>query len=152
MKILLAVVLFTSMTGFAQSLPQGEANLSVLLKNMKPILNEGEWVIHSVGRINEFKLEDVYCSVKEKEGITVVIKKNVADGKSIKYSTVFSWITLEVHSSLEAVGLTAAFSTALAKANISCNVIAGFYHDHIFVPKKDTQKAIEILTKLSESD
>jgi uncharacterized protein len=151
MKILLAVVLFTSMTGFAQSLPQGEANLSVLLKNMKPILNEGEWVIHSVGRINEFKLEDVYCSVKEKEGITV-IKKNVADGKSIKYSTVFSWITLEVHSSLEAVGLTAAFSTALAKANISCNVIAGFYHDHIFVPKKDTQKAIEILTKLSESD
>jgi hypothetical protein len=55
-----------------------------------------------------------------------------------------------VHSSLEATGLTAAFSTALSNANISCNVIAAYYHDHIFVSKEDSVKALEVLQQLSK--
>ena len=58
---------------------------------------------------------------------------------------IMSWITLSVHSSLEAVGLTAAFSKALSDKGISCNVVAAFYHDHIFFSKKDTEKAMQIL-------
>jgi hypothetical protein len=85
----------------------------------------------------------------EEEGITVIIKKEIADQLHIEYSFIASWITLAVHSSLEAVGLTAAFSNALAKNGISCNAVAAFYHDHIFVDKKDAEKAMNILHKLA---
>ena len=60
-------------------------------------------------------------------------------------------ITLTVHSSLEAVGLTAAFSAALTGAGISANVVAGYYHDHIFVPERDADRAIETLQALSRA-
>ena len=56
-----------------------------------------------------------------------------------------------VHSSLEAVGLTAAFALALAQQNISCNVIAGYYHDHIFVSDDDVQQALVILNNLGQA-
>ena len=68
---------------------------------------------------------------------------------SLSYSLVCAWITLTVHSSLEAVGLTAAVSRALAEENISCNVVAAYYHDHLFVPVGDGERAMEVLLALS---
>jgi hypothetical protein len=59
---------------------------------------------------------------------------------------------LTVHSSLEAVGLTAAVSRALTDANISCNVVAAYYHDHIFVPVQDAKRAMETLVKLTKQE
>ena len=61
-----------------------------------------------------------------------------------------SWITLNVVSDLQDVGLTAAFSNALAEEHISCNVIAGFNHDHIFIPKQDAEKALRTLIELPQ--
>src|SRR4051812_24274525 len=113
----------------------GEKDLQQLLKTLKPELNEGEYVFCMVEDNKKINLEDVVGTFKEKEGITLILKKEKADQLLLSYSYIALWITLTVHSSLEAVGLTAAFSSALSKQGISCNVIAGYYHDHIFVGK-----------------
>jgi uncharacterized protein len=128
----------------------GETNLKVLISSMKPRLNDGEFVFCSftTGLID---LSETIFYFKEKEGTTVVFPKKYADKMHYKYASVFSWITLEVHSSLEAVGLTAAFSQALAAENISCNVVAGYFHDHIFVPKSKRTAALTALQILSKS-
>lgn len=128
----------------------GEKNLDVLLKTIEPKLNEGDYVFVKTIQPKHFDLENVVMLFKEDEAITLIVKKEVADALQLQYHFIASWITLTVHSALDAVGLTAAFSTALSKNDISCNVVAAFYHDHIFVEKKDTKKALEILNKLSD--
>ena len=127
----------------------GERNLAVLLQQMDPELNTGEYVFCTIPYEVNSATGNVLFSFKEKEGLTVVVSRKDADTAGLHYSLVCSWITLRVHSSLEAVGLTAAFSTALAKAGISCNVVAAYYHDHIFVPVKDATKAMEVLKSCS---
>ncbi len=127
----------------------GETNLSVLLKEMDPFLNKGEYVFATLKDRNSIHRNDTICEFKEKEGTTVIIEKRKADTLNIKYEDVCAWITLNVNSALQAVGFTAKFSSELAKYNISCNVVAGYFHDHIFVSKKEAKKAIKILEDLS---
>lgn len=128
----------------------GEKNLEILLKTMKPKHNVGEFVFCEVEDLEKIKLNEIVMSFREEESITIITKIEIADKLNLKYSFIASWITLTIHSSLEAVGLTAAFSKALSENGISCNVVAAFYHDHIFVDKNDTEKAMEILNKFSE--
>jgi hypothetical protein len=127
----------------------GEINLKNLITHMQPVLNEGEYVFVSVANIDLIPRNMTICEIKEKEGVTIVLSKDHAIALRLTYDYIASWITLNVHSSLAAVGLTAAFSSELAKHHISCNVIAGYYHDHIFVDQKDAQKALNVLLKLT---
>ena len=129
----------------------GETNLSKLLANMEPVLLEEAFVFVSVGGEIPCKVEQIHAMFREKEGITLILKKHIADYLQLSYTLVTSCITLNVHSALEAVGLTAAFSRALAENDISCNVVAGYYHDHIFVQNKKAKAAMHVLENLSKT-
>ena len=126
-----------------------EKDLSRLLKEMDPLLNPGEYVFCCVDDMSSIDPIHVIGTFKETEGTTVILPRQKADELGVTYSFVAAWITLTVHSALEAVGLTAAFSAALAGEGISCNVVAGFYHDHIFVAVKDAERAMSALNILT---
>jgi hypothetical protein len=128
----------------------GEQDLNQLLKSMKPIHNPGQFVFCTLKDLTAININDTILLFKEAEGYTVILEKDKADNLKISYSFISSWITLTVHSSLAAVGLTAAFSNALSSAGISCNVVAAYYHDHIFVNSTEAEKAIKILNRFSK--
>ncbi len=128
----------------------GETDLTKLLQNMKPELHAGEYVFCLVDSMPRAAALAPLCMFQEKEGITVILPREQADRELLPYSMVCAWITLTVHSSLEAVGLTAAVSKALTESNISCNVVAAYYHDHLFVPIGDGQRAMEVFSSLTK--
>lgn len=130
----------------------GATNLSELLGKMNPILQEGKYVFVSVEGPPAIDFSDVLGTFKESEGTTLILEKKKADELQLNYDYIASWISLSVHSSLEAVGLTAAISRVLAEQDISCNVVAAYYHDHIFVPKKDAEKALKALIAITNPD
>ena len=92
-----------------------EKDLSLLLKQMSPELHEGAYVFVTLPQVDHIPRKDIVCEFKEKEGITLVLEKEVADQHALTYEFIASWITLTVHSSLEAVGLTAAFLACLSR-------------------------------------
>lgn len=126
-----------------------ETNLQKLLQSLQPEQNPGEFVFCQVKDLQQIEWAEVLMFFQEKEAVTLILKKETADRLSLSYPAIMSWITLTVYSSLTAVGLTAAFSNALAAKGISCNVVAAFNHDHIFVTQKDTERAMEALIQLS---
>jgi predicted N-acetyltransferase YhbS len=126
----------------------GEKNLQTLLATMHPVLRDGEYV-YVLWPHGKPLVPGIEAAVREAEGLTVVLPRGEADAHGLKYDFVAAWITLEVHSALEAVGLTAAVSRALTDARISCNVLAGFHHDHLLVPVADAARALEVLAELS---
>lgn len=129
----------------------GETSLGALLRSMNPELNEGEYVLCTVADSKRVEGIEVVGSFREREGLTVILERSQAQQLGLDCDYVMAWITLTVHSSLAAVGLTAAFASALGQAGISCNVVAGFYHDHLFVGKDDALKAMDTLRALATS-
>jgi hypothetical protein len=129
----------------------GVTNLNTLIREMKPELNAGEYVFCLTDARAHYMEANAICLFQEKEGITLILPKQKADQAQLPYSGIYAWITLTVHSSLEAVGLTAAVSQALTDENISCNIVAAYHHDHLFVPSKDAEKALDVLQKLAQS-
>ncbi|KZX63343.1 transporter [Vibrio sp. HI00D65] len=128
-------------------------DLDILLNSMSPELIEGDYIFCTVeGGLADYVHLNPIATFREKEGLTLVLTKEVATQTQLSFDGVFSMITLSVHSSLEAVGLTAAFATKLGSYGISANVIAGYYHDHIFVQKHKADQAMSALREFSEAN
>ncbi|MCO7629415.1 ACT domain-containing protein [Pseudomonas fluorescens] len=127
----------------------GETSLTTLLRSMSPQLNAGEYVFCTLRDDQLPSGVEIVGSFREQEGLTVILERSQAELAGFSFDYVAAWITLNVHSALEAVGLTAAFASALGKAGISCNVIAGYYHDHLFVGQADAERAMQVLRDLA---
>jgi len=123
-----------------------ERDLDRLLRAMDPVRRPGEFVF--VSRREPVPLPAV-ATVVEDEGISYVLARADADERGFAYDFVAAWITLMVHSALDAVGLTAAVAGALAEAGISCNVIAGAHHDHLLVPADRAEEALAVLGRVA---
>ena len=91
----------------------------------------------------------VAAVISEAGSDTVVATIERAEHEGWPIDFVAAWLTLDIHSALHAVGLTAAFSAALADAGIPCNVLAGFRHDHLLVPAEQRTDAVATLEALS---
>lgn len=125
---------------------QPVSDLEQLLASMQPELNDGAYVFSSVASDRDVSLLAPVATFREREGLTLIIDERTAlrEGLPVLYRA--AWITLTVHSDLQAVGLTAAVAEALTKASISCNVVAAAFHDHIFVP---VERAADALAQLA---
>ena len=128
----------------------GITDLNQLIAEMEPELQTGEFVFCTVaGNLNEYVELSPLASFTEKEGLTLVLQKSAAEEAELSFDGVFHQITLNVHSSLDAVGLTAAIAKALTEQDISANVIAAYFHDHVFVPVNKSTEAMTALRTLS---
>lgn len=129
----------------------GEMNLANLLKHMRPELQPGLYVFATVApeMARDWIELKPLGTFREAEGLTLIVEQAEAVKAGLTCSGPMRQITLMIHSALEAVGLTAAFAAALTREGISANVIAGYYHDHIFVPEADAERAVRALETLS---
>lgn len=128
----------------------GITDLDELLRSMNPKLIESEFVFCTVsGILTDYVELNPVATFIESEGVTLVLKKSVAEKAGLSFDGTYNQITLTVHSSLEAVGLTAAVASKLASKGISANVIAAYYHDHVFVQTSKAEAAVSALKEFS---
>ena len=125
------------------------SDLGVLLRSMRPTLRNGAYVFCVVPHGTDVRPLNPIGVFHEDEGTSLVVEESAAVAHGLASIFRAAWITLTIHSALNAVGLTAAVSRALADAGISCNVVAAAHHDHLFVPVEEADRAMLVLERLS---
>ncbi|WMW80565.1 ACT domain-containing protein [Undibacterium cyanobacteriorum] len=130
---------------------QAISNLDELLRTMNATREPGVYAYVSVPHETDVSALPYLALFREREGISLIVAEEVAQQAGLAMIFRCAWISLTVHSDLEACGLTTAFSTALSAQGISCNVVAAAFHDHIFVPLHRADDAIACLDALSAS-
>ena len=123
-------------------------DLAQLLASMHPVLHEGAYVFASLPSGSDAAALEPLATFREREGVSVIVSESQALAADLAVLFRAAWITLTVHSDLQAVGLTAAVAKALTAANISCNIVAASFHDHLFVPLESAHVALEALLAL----
>jgi len=130
----------------------GETDLKAILQSLSPIMLDETYVFCTVvgASYGDYAETAPIASYQENEGLTLVLTQERADIAKLGYEGLFNCISLQVHSSLESVGLTAVVAGKLAAYEISANIIAGYYHDHVFVPQAQASEAFELLRNLNK--
>lgn len=129
---------------------QGETNLDSVLKEMRVYCDDKKYGFGCSANRPSVESEGIIGLFKEKEGITVIgILEELNRINLTAVEGPYAKITIEVHTSLELVGLTALLSERLKVKKVPANVVAGFYHDHIFVPYGLKDLAMKALMDLS---
>jgi uncharacterized protein len=126
-----------------------ERDIGRLLAGLSPALCGRDWG-YATATVMPAGLA-VFATVAEDEGLTLIAPMADLQAAGLDAQGPMARITLTIHSALEAVGLTAAVSAALAQEGISANMVAGFYHDHIFLPAADADRAMAVLKALSDA-
>lgn len=130
----------------------GETDLKTILQSLSPVMLDDTYVFCTVvgARYGDYAETAPIASYQENEGLTLVLTQERADASGLSYEGLFRCISLQVHSSLESVGLTAVVAGKLAAYEISANIIAGYYHDHVFVPQAQASEAFGLLRDLNK--
>ncbi|MEJ2607809.1 MAG: ACT domain-containing protein [Anaerolineales bacterium] len=129
----------------------GESDLSTLLNNMQPILHESPYVFCSVDAETYERLPfKPLGTFFEAEGVSIILDEEEARDCDLPYDSIWACITLDVHSSLNAVGFLAAITNKLAEAGISVNPVSAYYHDHLFVPWDSRARALDTLRVMGD--
>ena len=130
----------------------GGRDLRQLLAAMEPRLLPDEFVFCTLAQERDELAPDLpaLATFREEEGLSLVLERTLAERQGLQYGPVMRCISLTVHSALDAVGLTAAISGLLARQGISANVVAAYFHDHVFVPAAQAEEALEALRELSK--
>ena len=128
-------------------MPPGYDDLSAVLRDLAPVRQPGTFVFVCVDPNVDLGGLAPVATMRESEGVTLVLEEGQAVQRGFSIAFRAAWITLCVHSDLALVGLTAVVAQALAAAGISCNVIAGVHHDHLFVPVDDAERALAALAR-----
>jgi uncharacterized protein len=127
----------------------GVRDLHDLCRQMTPSMVEGVFVYCS---FSDFRLPhglEPICTFREDEGLTAIVSKTQAEASGVSYTFPCRLITLAVHSSLDAVGFLACITNRLAREGIACNAVAGFHHDHLFVPQSRAEETLQVLRSLA---
>ncbi len=127
----------------------GETNLDVLIAALSAELVDGTFVFATIPQGDMPTGISPRMVFQEAEGITLILLKSEAEALGLPYEFPSRMITLNIHSSLEAVGFMARIATALAKHDMGVNPVSGFYHDHLFVPLGREEDALAVLDELT---
>jgi len=128
----------------------GETDLARLLASMRPVLAPDIYVFATVPPGAPLPLDvDPLMTFREQEGRTLILTQAEAEAAALPFVFPSRMITLDVYSSLEAVGFIAAIAARLAAAGIGVNPVAGYFHDHLFVPENRVEEAMEILAAIT---
>lgn len=128
-----------------------QPTLPEVLKALKVSCDDVSYGFVSVEN-TQFKFEDgMIGTFQEKEGVTIIATNEYLAKNGLQPEALFAKLTVEIETSLQLVGLTAALATKLSENNIAANVISGYFHDYIFVQYEVREKALEFLNSLKES-